>query len=50
MNKNEINEKKENERKKEKRTKKKEKCNKDILNMYKKVDSFNIKNHVIVMF
>ena len=29
---------------------KKRKCNIFILNMYKKVDSFNIKNHVIVMF
>ena len=49
-NKNEINEKKENERKKEKRTKKKKKCNKDILSMYEKVYSFNIKYHAIVMF
>ena len=30
--------------------KKKRKCNIFILNMYKKVDSFNVKNHVIVMF
>ena len=55
-NKNEINEKKENERKKGKRTKKrktnekKKKCNKDILSMYEKVYSFNIKYHDNVMF
>ena len=30
--------------------KKKRKCNIFILNMYKKVDSFNIINYVIVMF
>ena len=29
---------------------KKGKCNIFILNMYKKVDSFSIKNHVIVIF
>ena len=49
-NKNEKNEKKENERKKEKRTKKKKNCNKDILSMYEKVYSFNIKYHAIVIF
>ena len=30
--------------------KKKKKCNKDILNMYKKVYSFNIKYHANVIF
>ena len=39
-----TNEKKKNERKKKK------KCNKDILSMYKKVYSFNIKYHVFMMF
>lgn len=39
-----------NENENNEREEKKRKCNIFILNMYKKVDSFNIKNHVIVMF
>ena len=49
-NKNEINEKKKNERKKRKTNEKKKKCNKNILSMYEKVYSFNIKYHDNVMF
>ena len=28
----------------------KKKCNNDILKMYKKVDTFNVKYHVFMMF
>ena len=49
-NNNEINEKKGKRTKKRKKNENKKKCNRNILSMSKKVDSFNTKNHVIVMF
>ena len=49
-NKNEINEKKGKRTKKRKTNEKKKKCNKDILSMYEKVYSFNIKYHANVIF